>query len=44
MKDPKDARQLAEIMELDRVFEFLAGLNSEFDEVSEWILGREPHP
>ncbi|KAH7567713.1 hypothetical protein JRO89_XS07G0129500 [Xanthoceras sorbifolium] len=35
-------KHLAEILEPDRVFEFLAGLNSGFDEVSEMILGKEP--
>ena len=41
MKDPKDARQLAEIIKRDRVFEFLAGLSPEFDEVNDRIIGKE---
>ncbi|KAH7554389.1 hypothetical protein JRO89_XS12G0186700 [Xanthoceras sorbifolium] len=42
IRDPEVAKQLAEILEHDRVFEFLAGLNSDFDEVNEGILGKEP--
>ncbi|PON68696.1 hypothetical protein PanWU01x14_093030 [Parasponia andersonii] len=40
--DPEIASKLAEILERDRVFEFLAGLNAEFDGVSGRILGKEP--
>ncbi|PON37048.1 hypothetical protein PanWU01x14_323310 [Parasponia andersonii] len=42
MKDPEDAKQLAKMMEQERVFEFLASLNSEFDEVSGRVSGKEP--
>ncbi|XP_059629395.1 uncharacterized protein LOC132271903 [Cornus florida] len=42
IKDTEVAKQLVEILEEDRAFEFLAGLNSDFVEVSGRILGKEP--
>lgn len=39
-----DAATLSQIFERDRVVEFLAGLNSEFDQIRVQILGREKLP
>ena len=39
-----EAAKLAGMLEQDRVFEFLVGLNPEFDQVRDHILGKEPLP
>ena len=38
----KDAATIAKTLEWDQVFDFLAGLRPEFDEVQGRILGKEP--
>ena len=40
----KDTTRLKKIMEQERVFEFLVGLNPELDQVRVQILGKEPFP
>ena len=40
----KDTTRLKKIMEQERVFEFLAGLNPELDQVRVQKLGKEPLP
>ena len=44
MKCPDDARILKSFIEKDRVYDFLAGLNPEFDHVRIQILGKEHTP
>ncbi|KAG0492319.1 hypothetical protein HPP92_005717 [Vanilla planifolia] len=44
MKSPEDAAILKKFIEKDRVYEFLAGLNPEFDQVRIQILGKEETP
>ncbi|KAJ9178467.1 hypothetical protein P3X46_010346 [Hevea brasiliensis] len=44
MKCSGDTRTLLNILERDRVFEFLAGLNVEFDQVRIQIFGKEKLP
>lgn len=43
-KFPDDASQYKAIVDANRVFKFLAGLNEEFDEVRGRIVGRSPLP
>jgi hypothetical protein len=43
-KCPNDVSQYRVIVDADRVFKFLAGLNVEFDEVRGRIIGRNPLP
>ncbi|KAH7568920.1 hypothetical protein JRO89_XS06G0072800 [Xanthoceras sorbifolium] len=42
IKNHEVGKHLAKILEHNQVFEFLAGLNSDFDEVSGRILRKEP--
>ncbi|KAG0452767.1 hypothetical protein HPP92_025197 [Vanilla planifolia] len=42
--DPEDAAILKKFIEKDRVYDFLAGLNPEFDQVRIQILGKEETP
>ena len=44
MKCPDDAVILKNFVEKDRVYDFLAGLNPEFDQVRIQILGKEERP
>lgn len=44
MKDPEDATTLRNFIDQDRVYDFLAGLNSEFDQVRVQILGKDEVP
>ena len=44
MKCPEDAGILKSFIERDRVYDFLAGLNPEFDQVRIQILGKEDTP
>ncbi|KAG0463028.1 hypothetical protein HPP92_021504 [Vanilla planifolia] len=44
MKSPEDAAILKKFIEKDRVYDFLAGLNPEFDQVRIQILGKEETP
>ncbi|XP_044504086.1 uncharacterized protein LOC123224478 [Mangifera indica] len=44
MKCPEDAAILKSFIEKDRVYDFLAGLNPEFDQVRLQILGKEDTP
>ena len=44
MKCSEDAATLKNFIEKDRVYDFLAGLNPEFDQVRVQILGREEIP
>lgn len=44
MKDPEDATTLRKFIEKDQVYDFLAGLNSEFDQVRVQILGKDEVP
>ena len=44
MKCPEDAAILKSFIEKDRVYDFLAGLNPEFDQVRVQILGKEETP
>ena len=44
MKSPEDAAVLKNFIEQDRVYDFLAGLNPEFDQVRVQILGKENTP
>ena len=41
---PTDAASFKEYIESERIFKFLAGLNSEFDPVRSRVLGIEPLP
>ena len=43
-KSPEDCKHYHKMVDVSRVFKFLAGLNVEFDEVRGWILGRNPIP
>lgn len=44
MKALEDAAMLTKMLEWDRVFEFLARLNPNFDGVRGWMVGKEPFP
>ena len=44
MECSKDATIYQEFLEKERLFDFLAGLNGEFDQVRVRILGRDPLP
>ena len=44
MECSKDAIIHQEFLEKERLFDFLAGLNGEFDQVRVQILGRDPLP
>ena len=44
MECSKDATIYQEFLEKERLFDFLAGLNGEFDQVRVQILGRDPLP
>ena len=44
MKCPDDAAILKNFIEKDRVYDFLAGLNPEFDQVRVQIIGKEEMP
>ena len=44
MKHPEDVAILKNFIEKDRVYDFLAGLNPEFDQVRVQILGKEETP
>ena len=44
MKDSEDAAILKRFVEKERIFEFLAGLNLEFDQVQVQVLGKEDLP
>ncbi|TXG53836.1 hypothetical protein EZV62_019092 [Acer yangbiense] len=44
MKCGDDIATLREYVERERIFEFLAGLNAEFDQVRVQVLGKEPLP
>lgn len=44
MKDPDDATALQRFIEKVRVYDFLAGLNSKFDQVRVQILGKDKVP
>ena len=44
MKCPEDVGILKSFIERDRVYDFLAGLNPEFDQVRIQILGKEDTP
>lgn len=44
MKYPKDAAILKTFIERDRVYDFLVGLNPEYDHVRIQILGKEDTP
>ena len=44
MECSKDAIIYQEFLEKERLFDFLAGLNGEFDQVRVQILGRDPLP
>ena len=44
MKYSKDATIYQEFIEKERLFDFLASLNGEFDQVRVQILGRDPLP
>ena len=44
MKCPEDAAILKSFIERDRVYDFLAGLNPEFDQVNVQILGKDDTP
>ncbi|KAL0545203.1 hypothetical protein IC582_020352 [Cucumis melo] len=41
---PNDSTQYAKLEEVDRVYDFLAGLNPKFDNVCGCILGQRPLP
>ncbi|TXG53212.1 hypothetical protein EZV62_022381 [Acer yangbiense] len=43
-KDPEDGAQYQKLLDNNRVFRFLTGLNVEFDEVRGRIIGRQPLP
>lgn len=43
-KCPEDAAVLKNFIEQDRVYDFLVGLNSEFDQVRVQILGKQEIP
>ena len=43
-KSPDDCNHKKKMVEKDRVFKFLAGLNVEFDEVRGRLIGRVPLP
>ena len=43
-KDPEDGAHYQKLLDNNRVFLFLAGLNVEFDEVRGRIIGRQPLP
>ena len=42
METATDIKKLKEIMEQERVFQFLVGLNPKFDQASVQFLGKEP--
>ena len=44
IKHPEDAAILKSFIKKDRVYDFLAGLNPEFDQVRIQILGKEDTP
>ena len=44
MKYSKDATIYQEFIDKERLFDFLASLNGEFDQVRVQILGRDPLP
>ena len=44
MKDSEDAAILKRFVEKERIFEFLACLNLEFDKVQVQVLGKEDLP
>ena len=44
MKSATDTKKLKDIMERERIFQFLVVLNPEFDQASGKVLGREPFP
>ncbi|KAL5580296.1 hypothetical protein UlMin_012738 [Ulmus minor] len=44
MESAADAAQLHKMMEEDRIYAFLTGLRSDFDQVRVQILGKEPFP
>ena len=43
-KDPKDAMMFREMVERDRVIDFLVGLNNDLDDVRGRIAGMKPLP
>ncbi|RVW78873.1 hypothetical protein CK203_043121 [Vitis vinifera] len=44
MESTADASMLVKLLQRDRVFDFLAGLKPELDEVRSRVLGKEPLP
>ena len=44
MESPKDVAKLVDLLEIQRIFEFLAGLNPKLDQVRSQILGKVPLP
>ena len=42
MESPIDARRVKEILEHDRVYQFLLGFNLEYDQVWDHVLGKKP--
>ena len=44
MESTADASMLVKLFQRDRVFDFLAGLKPELDEVRSRVLGKEPLP
>ena len=42
METATDIKKLKEIMEQERVFQFLVGINPKFDQASVQLLGKEP--
>ena len=42
METATDIKKLKEIMEQERVFQFLVGLDPKFDQASGQLLGKEP--
>ena len=43
-RDPTDGLQYSRIKEVDRIYDFLAGLNPKFDVIRGHILGQRPIP
>ena len=44
VEEPEDIATLVEMLERERVFDFLASLRPEFHEVRGRVLGKEPIP
>ena len=42
LKSAEDAKTIKDLMERERVIQFLLGLKSEFDQTRDRVLGRDP--